>query len=286
MISRPRPSDQPVTATREGQDAHRQAGHQVQRVLAEAPEPVLATCSRTTSSARRGPSAMGLSSLHGCGPPRQGGQDPRPRVARVPRRTARRRSSRGAIVAAAALRIALGDFTWRDAVAAVGDAASSIPSASGRSTSTCCTSSRFASAAGASSSPTAKAHREHHERPNHLGLILLAPLEAAALLLLAVPVVLAVFSIFLPLRGADQRGVRRLRADRRLRVDALPDPHRLPPALSAPTGRSGATTACITSRTSTTGTASRTRVADHVLRTAPDQKDVPRSRTARTLQSL
>jgi len=27
-------------------------------------------------------------------------------------------------------------------------------------------------------------------------------------------------------------------------------------------------------------------VADHVLHTAPDQKDVPRSRTARTLQSL
>jgi 4-hydroxysphinganine ceramide fatty acyl 2-hydroxylase len=27
-------------------------------------------------------------------------------------------------------------------------------------------------------------------------------------------------------------------------------------------------------------------VADHVLRTAPDQSDVPRSRTARTLQSL
>ena len=36
---------------------------------------------------------------------------------------------------------------------------------------------------------SAKAHREHHEAPNDLGLILLAPLEAAALLFLAVPVV-------------------------------------------------------------------------------------------------
>ena len=36
---------------------------------------------------------------------------------------------------------------------------------------------------------SARAHREHHEAPNDLGLILLAPLEAAALLFLAVPVV-------------------------------------------------------------------------------------------------
>src|SRR5690349_19702047 len=34
---------------------------------------------------------------------------------------------------------------------------------------------------------TAKAHREHHEAPNDLGLILLAPIEAAGLLLVAVP---------------------------------------------------------------------------------------------------
>jgi sterol desaturase/sphingolipid hydroxylase (fatty acid hydroxylase superfamily) len=37
--------------------------------------------------------------------------------------------------------------------------------------------------------PTARAHREHHEQPNDLGLILLAPLEVALLLLVAVPLV-------------------------------------------------------------------------------------------------
>jgi hypothetical protein len=42
--------------------------------------------------------------------------------------------------------------------------------------------------------PSTRAHREHHEAPNDLGLILLAPLEAAALLFLAVP--------FVPLIGA------------------------------------------------------------------------------------
>jgi Fatty acid hydroxylase superfamily len=36
---------------------------------------------------------------------------------------------------------------------------------------------------------SARAHREHHEAPNDLGLILLAPLEAAALLFLAVPLI-------------------------------------------------------------------------------------------------
>lgn len=35
---------------------------------------------------------------------------------------------------------------------------------------------------------TARSHRAHHEAPNQLGMILLAPVEAAALLLLAVPV--------------------------------------------------------------------------------------------------
>jgi sterol desaturase/sphingolipid hydroxylase (fatty acid hydroxylase superfamily) len=36
---------------------------------------------------------------------------------------------------------------------------------------------------------SARAHREHHEAPNDLGLILLAPLEAVALLGLAVPLI-------------------------------------------------------------------------------------------------
>ena len=105
-----------------------------------------------------------------------------------------------AIAAAAALRIALGGFSWRDAVAAVamlvvypfGEWAIHVyllhleP---------------FRVRGRRVELPSAKAHREHHERPNYLGLILLAPIEAAALLLLAVPVVLAVFSLVLPLRA-------------------------------------------------------------------------------------
>jgi hypothetical protein len=42
---------------------------------------------------------------------------------------------------------------------------------------------------------TAKAHREHHERPNHLGLILLGPGEAAALMFAAVPFAIALFAL-------------------------------------------------------------------------------------------
>ena len=42
---------------------------------------------------------------------------------------------------------------------------------------------------------SAQAHREHHEAPNDLGLILLAPLEAAALLFLAVPAIPALAAV-------------------------------------------------------------------------------------------
>ena len=105
-----------------------------------------------------------------------------------------------AIVAAAALRIALGGFTWRDAVAAFamlvvypfGEWAIHVYLLHLKP---------FRLRGKRVELPTAKAHREHHEAPNHLGLILLAPLEAAALLLLAVPVVLAAFSLVLPVRA-------------------------------------------------------------------------------------
>ena len=52
---------------------------------------------------------------------------------------------------------------------------------------------------------------------------------------------------------------------------------------SAATGGSGATTACTTSRTSTTGTGSPTRSPTACSGTDPDQREVPRSATARTL---
>ena len=45
----------------------------------------------------------------------------------------------------------------------------------------------------------ARAHREHHEAPNDLSMILLTPAEAAALLLLAVPLVVATLALLVGL---------------------------------------------------------------------------------------
>jgi hypothetical protein len=50
---------------------------------------------------------------------------------------------------------------------------------------------------------TARAHREHHESPNDLYMILLAPAEALALLLLAVPLVPAIAGGVIVLAGGD-----------------------------------------------------------------------------------
>jgi Fatty acid hydroxylase superfamily len=50
---------------------------------------------------------------------------------------------------------------------------------------------------------TARAHREHHEAPNDLNLILLAPAEALALLLLAVPLVPALAGGVIALAGGS-----------------------------------------------------------------------------------
>ena len=102
-----------------------------------------------------------------------------------------------AILAALALRLVLGDFTYWDAVALVamiavypfGEWAIHVYLLHAKP---------FRFRGRRVELPSSAAHREHHERPNYLGLILLAPLEAAALLLLAVPAVLAVFSLVLP----------------------------------------------------------------------------------------
>jgi hypothetical protein len=190
----------------------------------------------------------------------------------------------GAIVAAGALRIVLGDFTWRDATAAAamvvvypfGEWAIHVYLLHMRP---------FRFRGRRVELPSSKSHREHHERPNYLGLILLAPIEAAALLLLAVPVVLAVFSLVLPLdalvtaafTGYVLIGIYewthflihtaywpRSRAYRAIRRN-----HRLHHFKNEHYWHGITNT-----------------VADHVLRTAPDQREVPRSRTARTLQSL
>ncbi|MCW3013374.1 MAG: hypothetical protein JWO02_466 [Solirubrobacterales bacterium] len=50
---------------------------------------------------------------------------------------------------------------------------------------------------------TAASHRQHHERPHHLGLILLGPAEAVALLAAAVPVVVGTGVGVLALAGVD-----------------------------------------------------------------------------------
>jgi hypothetical protein len=189
-----------------------------------------------------------------------------------------------AIIGAAGLRIALGGFTWRDAVAAAAMLAV-YPFGEWAIHVYLLHLKPFRFRGRSVELPTAASHRQHHERPNHLGLILLAPLEAAALLLIAVPVVLAVFSLVLPLRAlvtaafagyvligvyewthflihtAHRPKTRAFRAIwRNHRLHHFKNEHYWHGITST--------------------------VADHVLHTAPDQRDVPRSPTARSLQSL
>jgi hypothetical protein len=95
-----------------------------------------------------------------------------------------------AIVAVGALRIGLGEPSWRDAVAVVamlalypfGEWAIHVYLLHMRP---------FRLRGRSIDPPAARSHREHHSRPNDLGLILLEPKELAQLLLLAVPVELA-----------------------------------------------------------------------------------------------
>jgi hypothetical protein len=188
------------------------------------------------------------------------------------------------IVAAAALRIALGAFTWRDAAAAAAMLAV-YPFGEWAIHVYLLHLKPFRFRGRRVELATAKAHREHHERPNHLGLILLAPLEAAALMLIAVPVVLAAFSLLLPLRALVSAAlagyvligiyewthflIHTAHRPKSRFYKAIWRNHRLHHFKNEHYWHG------ITST-----------VADHVLHTAPDQKDVPRSHTARSLQSL
>jgi hypothetical protein len=188
------------------------------------------------------------------------------------------------IVAAAALRIALGAFTWRDAAAAAAMLAV-YPFGEWAIHVYLLHLKPFRFRGRRVELATAKAHREHHERPNHLGLILLAPLEAAALMLIAVPVVLAAFSLVLPLRALVSAAlagyvligiyewthflIHTAHRPKSRFYKAIWRNHRLHHFKNEHYWHG------ITST-----------VADRVLRTAPDQKDVPRSHTARSLQSL
>jgi hypothetical protein len=96
----------------------------------------------------------------------------------------------GAIVVAAAVRIAIGDFSWRDAVAVAamlvvypfGEWAIHVYLLHMKP---------FEVAGRRVEPPAARDHREHHEQPNDVSLILLAEKELAQLLLLAVPATVA-----------------------------------------------------------------------------------------------
>jgi sterol desaturase/sphingolipid hydroxylase (fatty acid hydroxylase superfamily) len=92
----------------------------------------------------------------------------------------------GAIAVLGAIRAAVGDFGWRDAVAA---AAMLVVYPFGEwAIHVYLLHMRPVRIAGRTiEPPAARDHREHHEQPNDLYLLLLAPKELAELLLLAVP---------------------------------------------------------------------------------------------------
>ena len=97
----------------------------------------------------------------------------------------------GAIAVLGAIRVAVGDFGWRDAVAA---AAMLVVYPFGEwAIHVYLLHMRPVRIAGRTiEPPAARDHREHHEQPNDLSLILLGPTELAQLLLLAVPFTVAV----------------------------------------------------------------------------------------------
>jgi hypothetical protein len=190
----------------------------------------------------------------------------------------------GGIAGAAALRIALGGFTWRDAVA-VAAMLAVYPFGEWAIHVYLLHLKPFRWRGRRVELATAASHRMHHEQPNDLGMILLAPLEAAALLLLAVPVVLAAFALVLPPRALLSGAlaayvligiyewthflIHTAHRPRTRAFRAIWRNHRLHHFKNEHYWHG------ITST-----------VADRVLHTAPDQADVPRSRTARSLQSL
>ena len=100
----------------------------------------------------------------------------------------------GAIVGVAGLRLGLGDFSWRDAVAVAamlivypfGEWAIHVYLLHMKP---------FEIAGRRVEPPAARDHREHHSQPNDLGLILLGPKELTQLLGLAVPAVVAVGAV-------------------------------------------------------------------------------------------
>ncbi len=115
-------------------------------------------------------------------------------LAQARREFARKRSPRillAGIALLAATRVAVGDFDWRD-VAAVALALAVYPFGEWAIHVYLLHMRPWKLRGRRIDAAPARAHREHHESPNDLSMILLAPAEAAALLLLAVPVAVGV----------------------------------------------------------------------------------------------
>jgi Fatty acid hydroxylase superfamily len=196
----------------------------------------------------------------------------------------------GGVAVLVALRVAIGDPTWRDAVAVAamivvypfGEWAIHVYVLHMRPV-------RFAGRR--VEAPAARAHREHHEQPNDLGLILLEPTEVVLLLCVSVPLTVAAGALIVglvagpvPIGALVSAGLAGYAA-----VGVYEWTHFLIHTAYRPRSRHyravwrnhrlhhfknehfwhGITTT----------------VGDHVLGTHPDQRSVPRSRTARTLDA-
>jgi hypothetical protein len=185
------------------------------------------------------------------------------------------------LVAVVVLRIVLGEFSWRDAVAAAvivptyvfGEWAIHVHLLHLRP---------FPWRGRRVELVTAKSHRMHHEAPHNLNMILLAPIEALALLLLAVPVAVLVPGLLLGFEAAVTAAaiayalilnyewthflIHTAHKPRSRYFKAIHRGHRLHHFKNERYWHGITNT-----------------VSDRVLGTAPDQADVPRSRTARTL---
>jgi hypothetical protein len=136
---------------------------------------------------------------------------------------------------------------------------------------------------------TTASHRQHHERPHHLGLILLGPLEAIALLVLVVPLVVGTGVAALALTGAapGPEPVLTAVAVAYALILAYEWTHLLIHTAHRPRTRAfravhrGHRLHHFKNEHYWNGVTST--VADRVLGTAPDPRDVPRSPTARSL---
>jgi Fatty acid hydroxylase superfamily len=106
------------------------------------------------------------------------------------------------IVAMAAARIVVGDWSWRDA-AAIAAMLAVYPFGEWAIHVYLLHLKPFAFRGERVELATARAHREHHEQPNDLFMILLAPSEAAALMFLAVPLTPALAGVVISLAGGD-----------------------------------------------------------------------------------